>query len=265
MIKIIVLNDDRCLTKDFNNEHGLSLYIKTDEKKILFDSGQTDIYRQNAKKLGVDLDDIDCVVLSHGDYDHSNGLKYLSKKVDLICHPDFIKDRISKRTGKYGGIDESKEEILDKFNLIETKNPYFITNNIVFLGEIPRKTSFEEGRNLPMMVDTGDTYSHLDDSALVIKTDDGIVVVAGCSHSGICNIVTYAQEVTKENKVLAVFGGFHLKDIDDQMLNTIEYMKRLDINNVYLGHCTADAVCGEFAKELKDKAIIISTGETYNL
>ena len=72
------------------SEHGLSLYVEYDNKKILFDASQSDIFLKNAFKLSVDLKKLDAIVLSHGDYDHGNGLKYLKSKTDLICHPDFI-------------------------------------------------------------------------------------------------------------------------------------------------------------------------------
>ncbi len=68
--------------------HGLSLYIEYNGKSILFDAGQTDIFMRNAKKLGINLDNLDAIVLSHGDYDYGNGLKYLDSKTKLICHPD---------------------------------------------------------------------------------------------------------------------------------------------------------------------------------
>ena len=79
MIRIIVLNDNRCNNKNLDYEHGLSLLIEDNNRKVLFDTGQTDIYLQNASKLGMNLDDIDTIILSHGDYDHGNGLKYFNK------------------------------------------------------------------------------------------------------------------------------------------------------------------------------------------
>ena len=76
MLKISVLNDNRCEDKKFECEHGISLFIEYDGKRVLFDCGQTNIFMKNAKKLNIDLDEIDAIVLSHGDYDHGNGLKY---------------------------------------------------------------------------------------------------------------------------------------------------------------------------------------------
>ena len=263
MIKITVLNDNRCSNENLECEHGLSLLIEDNNKKILFDTGQTDIYLKNAHKLGLDLKDVESIVLSHGDYDHGNGLKYFNKKVDLICHPDFTKNRISKRTGKFDGLNESLEEIKNKFKLITTKEPYDVTENIIYLGEIERLNDFEKGKNLPMTDENGETYNHLDDSGVVIKTDNGIIVISGCAHSGICNTIEYAKKITNCNNVLAAIGGFHLKEVDEQTEKTIKYMKDNNVKHILIAHCTSDIVCDKFKKELPDETNVVETGKTY--
>lgn len=262
MIKITVLNDNRCEKENFECEYGLSLYIEYDQKKILFDAGQTDIFLRNAEKLGIDLVDLGAIVLSHGDYDHGNGLKYLNPKtkIKLICHPDFLKNRISKRTGKYDGLNQTKNELSEKFDLVLTKEPYRISENIIFLGEIERKNNFEKGANLPMVDGRGETYAHFDDSGIVLKTPRGIIVISGCAHSGICNTIAYAKEITNTQEVLAVIGGFHLKEINDQTTKTIKYFLENEIKNIYPMHCTSDLVCSEFLKEIPAHIKILSSG-----
>ena len=262
MLKIVVLNDNRCDNDSLKCEHGLSLYMEYNGKKVLFDAGQTDIFIENAKKLNVDLTKLDAIVLSHGDYDHGNGLKYLDVNTDLICHPDFMLTRTSKRTGNYSGLNQTREELQEKFHLIETKQPYSISDEIIFLGEIERKDDVEKGKNLPATDENGNIYQHYDDSGIVIKTKEGIIVISGCSHSGICNTVEYAKKVAGDNRVLAVMGGFHLKEINECTLKTIEYMKNR-VQSVYLAHCTSDLVCQEFEKQIPDKTHIIKTGTTY--
>lgn len=263
MIKIVVLNDNRCNNEKFDFEHGISLYIEAYGKKILFDCGQTDIFIKNAKKLDIDLEKLDVIVLSHGDYDHGNGLKYIDMKKDLICHPDFKLIRISKRTGNDNGLNQTREELIAKFNLIESVKPYDICEEIVFLGQIDRKNNFEQGEKLPAFDEKGDTYKHLDDSGIAIKTEKGLVVISGCSHSGICNTVEYAKKITGDNRVAAVMGGFHLKEVDECTIKTIEYMKQNNVNVIYLAHCTSDIVCKEFLEQMPNKAVIIETGKEY--
>ena len=265
MVRIVALNDNRCSNENFGHEHGISLYIECYGKKILFDCGQTDIFMQNAKKLNIDLEKLDAIVLSHGDFDHGNGLKYLTTKTDLICHPDFELTRISKRTGNNNGLNQTREELAQKFNLIESREPYNISDEIIFLGQIDRENEFERGQNLPAWDENGETYEHLDDSGLVIKTENGLIVLSGCSHSGICNTVEYAKKITGDNRVLAVMGGFHLKAVDECTTKTIEYMKQNNVQMVYLAHCTSDIVCEEFLKQMPGRATIIETGKEYNL
>lgn len=264
MIKITVLNDNRKINDKFQCEHGLSLFIEVKDTKLLLDAGQTSIYKDNSHKLGINLDEINYIVLSHGDYDHGNGLKYFNKKVDLICHPNIINYRKSNRTNNFSGLDLSFDELSEKFNVIQTSEPYWITKEIVFLGEIPRTNNFE-GKNFPMTDEKGNPYQHLDDSGIAIKTENGLVVISGCAHSGICNTIEYAKKITDEENILLVMGGFHLSEADDKTLKTIEYLIENNVQNIMLAHCTSDIVCEEFIKLIPEKTKIIKTGLTYEI
>ena len=265
MVKIYVLDDNRCSDSNFECEHGISLFIECYGKRILFDSAQTDIYIKNAQKLNVDLSHIDAIVLSHGDYDHGNGFKYLDTKTDFICHPDYVIPRVSKRTGNYNGLNQTREQLQERFNLIETKEPYYIDDNIIFLGQIERNNDFETEKNLPAWDTEGNTYQFYDDSGLVINTENGLIVFSGCAHSGICNTIEYAKKLTGNYNVLAVIGGFHLKEVDDQTNKTMEYMKENNVTNILLAHCTSDKVCEEFKNKLPEITTIIETGKIFEL
>ena len=260
-MRITVLNDNRIEDKELKCEHGLSLIIETNDSKILFDAGQSDIFLQNAYKLEESLTDIDAIVLSHGDYDHGNGLKYLNidTRVNLYAHPDIFNYRVSKRTGNYGGLNQTKEEFLEKYNLICSKECVKIGEDVYFLGEIKKYNTFEEG-NLPMLDQDNNEYKHHDDSGIVIKTSKGLVVISGCAHSGICNTVEYAKEVINEDRVFAVIGGFHLKEDNERLRKTIEYFKENNVKKVLLAHCVSDDVCSVFLKELPSETTILKTG-----
>lgn len=265
MVRIVVLNDNRCDNDNYEFEHGISLFIECYEKKVLFDCGQTDIFMKNSKKLNINLNELDAIILSHGDYDHGNGLKYLNVKTDLICHPDFMLTRISRRTGNNNGLNQTKKELAKEFNLIESRKPFYINDEIIFLGQIERNNNFEKGQNLPAFDENGEIYQHLDDSGLVIKTENGLIVISGCSHSGICNTVEYAKKITNENRILAVMGGFHLKEVNECTIKTIDYMKQNNVQKVYLAHCTSDEVCQEFEKRIPYKVKTMKVGEEYIL
>lgn len=246
-MKIAVLNDNRfngkCLC-----EHGLSLFIETDEGlKILFDTGPSDLFLKNAEFLGIDLNGVNCVVLSHGHWDHGNGLGYINGK-ELICHPSCFLKRFRKKDKSYIGLKLSEQEIEKEFQLVRSETPYRISENIFFLGAIPRKNAFESIETPFCLEDGADDFVP-DDSALAITSDLGLIVISGCAHSGICNTVEYAKKVAEENKIYAVVGGFHLKTIDDTTLKTIEYFKMNDVKKVFPCHCVENEVIDYFAKE----------------
>jgi len=127
--------------------------------------------------------------------------------------------------------------IAERFELICTKESYSISKNIVFLGEIPRLNGFESKKTDFIDENLKDDFV-IDDSGLVIKSDDKIVIISGCAHSGICNIIEYAKKITGINRIKAVIGGFHLKDDGFQTKETIKYLKNQDIDQIYPSHCT---------------------------
>ncbi len=260
MIKISVLNDDRCNINKLVNVHGLSLYIETEEISFLFDVGQADCFIKNARQMNIDLSSVKLVVLSHGHYDHTNGLVNVANGTKIICHPNCTVWRKSNRTGEFNGMPLSRDEFTKKFNVKFAKEPYFISKNVVFLGEIERIYDFE-CKKFPSTLIDGSVDTAIDDTGIAIKAKEGLIVVTGCGHSGICNTVEWAKKVTGENKIYAVIGGFHLKNIDEQTIKTIEYLKNINVKNIVLGHCTSDEVCEYFKDKLR-KNINIDVLET---
>lgn len=128
-------------------------------------------------------------------------------------------------------------------------------------GEIARKYPVKLTK---WVLENGQNDEVLDDSGIVINTENGIIVIAGCSHSGICNIVEHAKNITGNSKVLAVIGGFHLRQIDENTNKVISYMKE-NVEEIILAHCTADDVCNKFINDLKDKmnVFVIEVGKKY--
>jgi len=242
-MKIYVLTDNHA-SKDFSAEWGLSLLIKHDYKNILFDFGNSDLFLKNAKKLGIDLSLVNYYILSHGHWDHGDGLAYLKEKKKLICHPSAFIKRYRK-TGAYIGLSFDIEEAKEKFELCLTREPYMISENIIFLGNIPRITEFESQKTNFVKEDGSEDFVN-DDSALAIKSEKGLIVISGCAHSGICNTIEYAREVSNVDRVYAVLGGFHLKGNDELTIKTIKYLKKLNINILRPSHCTQFPALAEF-------------------
>ncbi|MEI7579853.1 MAG: MBL fold metallo-hydrolase [bacterium] len=218
-------------------EWGLSLLIEFNGKRILFDTGITDIYLKNAAVLGIDLENIDAVVLSHHDLDHIGGLKFLQpqEKKLLVTHPRVI-----------ATLKENSSD-LTNYQISASREALEFLPDIYFLGEIPRITNFESGKanNDPMP----------DDTALAIKTKYGVIVITGCSHAGICNICETAKKVSGQN-LYAVIGGFHLLKNDLQLIDqTITYFKAEKPQYICPIHCIGTPALVRFSQELKIKKV----------
>lgn len=252
-MKISVLANDTA-KEGFEAEAGLAFLIENG-KRILFDAGLGEVIFKNAKKLKADLSNIDTIVLSHGHFDHSDGLEAIVEKgikTKLVLHPNAFVKRYIKVEDKYIGMPFIKSEIEEDFEIIEAKEPYKIDENITFLGEIPRRNEFEARRIMGYYFDNErkkDDYVS-DDSALAVKTEKGIVIVTGCSHSGICNIIEHAKTVTGEQKIYAVVGGLHLMDTYENVLRkTIAYLKEQNLEKLLVCHCIDEKAMEEFNNE----------------
>ena len=221
-ITILVENQiSHAAAKTCSAEWGFSAFVEVNGIHILFDTGHTDIYKHNAKNLNIDLQRTDFVVLSHHHWDHAGGLKYheFKDKKKLIIHPDILEKLPDMET----------EKLLADFKITTTKSPLEFSKDIFYLGEIPRKTSFEKGlyKGKPIP----------DDSAIAIKSEHGVIVVTGCSHSGIANICEQAKKVTGQN-LYAVIGGFHLFEKETEAVEgTIAYFKKEHPKYLYPMHC----------------------------
>ena len=249
----VLVDNNTFIDMYYLGEPGVSYYIEDEDIKILFDTGYSNIYIENANKMNIDLNQIDKIVLSHGHNDHTRGLNYLNlnKKVKLICHADCL--NYKEMDGLEIGIELTKEELKEKYNLNLVNEPTKISKNIYYLAEIPKFNDFENRKILGKQFINNEFVNDLvmDDSALVYKCKDGLFIISGCSHSGICNIIEYAKHICKDDRILGVIGGFHLFDVDKQCLNTIEYFKDNQIQNIYPAHCVSLNVKIEMAKQLK--------------
>lgn len=240
-------------------EHGLSYLLEIDGEKILFDTGHSDVFLRNAKTLGIDIqNELKTVVLSHGHWDHGDGLQFIVNK-DLITHPVTFVKRFRKTDHSLVGLSLTKDEIQKKFTLFENINHYQISTNLYFLGEIPRLNDFES-QTTAFEFENGEDDFVLDDSALAAVVNDKLVIITGCSHSGICNICEQAKKVTQISKIKAVIGGFHLKYQSRQTIETIEYFKRNEVEKLYPSHCTELPALTAFYNEFRIKQV--KTGMT---
>ncbi|MBP2636145.1 MAG: beta-lactamase domain protein [Firmicutes bacterium] len=253
MLKLTVLVDNNTIIdRYFYAEPGLSFFLEHDTGKYLFDIGYSDIFVRNATKMSINLLDVDTVVLSHGHNDHTWGLGelvklhsqaqaegYHHKTPALIAHPDAFLDR--NIDGLAIGTMLSSNQLSKTFSLKISKEPVWLTSRLVFLGEVERKNSFEIESAIGKVwrENTWEEDFILDDSALVYMSNNGLVIITGCSHAGICNIIEYAKKVCNQESVYDIIGGFHLLNpSQNKLINTADYFKSCRPHAVYACHCT---------------------------
>ena len=252
-MNLTVLSEMRAMD-GFESEHGLSFLIEVNQLKVLFDTGASDLYKKTAAKLGINLQEVDRIVLSHGHWDHGNGLEYM-EGLPLICHPDCFDKRFRKSGDTYLGLSLSQEEAEEKFELNTFRRPIRLSPHLWFLGEIPRKNDFEAQSTKYRLEDGSDDFI-MDDSGLVVITNKGLVIISGCAHSGICNMIEHARRVTGIFKVAAVLGGFHLRSANNQTRKTIAYLESLEVEQVIPSHCTLDPALGLFRKTFGSQELL---------
>ncbi len=235
-------------------EPAVSYYIEDNDDAILFDTGYSDVFLRNAEKMGIDLNKVSHIVLSHGHNDHSGGLPYLKKegkRFKLIAHPSAFVKR-EDDTGLSIGSPLNEETIRKCFDLSAQEGAYRISEHLLFLGQIRKKLPFEKSYAIGKKYVDGTALEDRieDDSALVYKGKDGLFIITGCSHAGICSIIEQAKEVCGENKILGVIGGFHLFDVDERLHKTIDYFEENGIRSLYPCHCVSLAAKIEMGKRL---------------
>ena len=237
----------------FLAEPALSVLVREDGRRILFDAGYSDAFLKNARQMGHDLLNLDWIVLSHGHFDHTWGLDVLIRhyfeaerskqplsRPRLLAHPEAF---VTKRKGMQPeiGMLLAKDKLNTQFELTLSTEPVWLTEKLVALGQIERVLDFENPPPLgERMEPDGPVPDHMpDDTALAYVSESGLVVISGCAHAGICNTVEQARRVTGVDRVRAVLGGFHLLHADAARLDaTTDYLAGLDLESLHACHCT---------------------------
>ncbi|HMK52161.1 MAG TPA: MBL fold metallo-hydrolase [Thermodesulfobacteriota bacterium] len=232
-------------------EHGFSAFIETDKGNYLFDTGSGHSVIRNSLELNKDLKTIKKIFLSHGHYDHTGGLPEVLKlkgKADIHAHPHVFLDRIhvvkenEKETKKFVGLPYKKKylELLGA-NFILHKDFREVEKGVFLTGEVPRKTSFEKPDPVLLAEIDGkidqDIFS--DDQSLILDTEKGLILVLGCAHSGMINIINYVIDKMGKEKFYAVLGGTHLDFLtQEQLEESIKALKKMKIEKIGVCHCT---------------------------
>jgi len=273
-VRITTLSENTA-TYGFWGEWGLSILVEAGDKKILLDTGPGFSTVHNASLLGIDLTDIDRIVLSHGHADHTGGLLDVLKSTgpkEIVAHPNIWAGKYVSRGGeepRYIGIPFTREELeASGASFILSREPVELSDHIITTGEIPAVNDFEsidpgllakEGEE-----QRGDELA--DDLALIVKTDFGLVVILGCAHRGIINTLHHARILTGEEQVYAVIGGAHLfNSSPERLAMTSAALRDCGVQRLGLSHCTGFAASAYLAQAFGDSFFLNNAGTRFTL
>ena len=261
MIKIYTLSDNynNEYCPDFTTEHGYSLYIEFDGKKILIDTGASDNFLKNAEKMGIDISKIDMAILSHGHRDHTGGLKHLLSQTHC---PIYISENVRDKKFHSCRGDKGLRNIGTDLELLENYSNRFryVAENIFIVPNIALVGNKDFGYPQPY----GNKFLTYEQNGVGLKEDfnheihicflcdDGLVIVSPCSHGGFGNIVSACREFTGVNEVSKYIGGLHIVESDQvasEVADFLDVKSKLAPNaEIITSHCT----CPEAMELIKE-------------
>lgn len=273
MLKITVLSENTVGSLGLAGEWGLSMLLETAGNKILFDTGERGGLLGNAAILGVDLKSVDALIMSHGHYDHSGGMQAflrLRGRLPVYVHPDFFASHYGNpEKPRYAGVPFCKEELTSSgAEFIFTREPMEIVPGVWISGEIPRRTDFEEVDSKLFCLEDGNRVPDAlhDDMSLYCAMPEGLVIILGCAHAGLVNIIKHAQEVTGMDKVYGIIGGTHLGPAPvEQQEATINFLNSLNLQFLAPNHCTGQPLMARLAGIFGERFNFAPTGSSFTL
>lgn len=277
-MKVTVLNENTAGLRGFLAEHGLSLLLEQGERRWLFDTGQSRVFLSNAARMGIDLLHLDGIILSHGHFDHCGGLQYLVEeyqKAGLKLPPVYVRERAfldktalnsDKISYRHIGIPWKKELIASAIHLTRDKEQ--IADQTWLLGNIPYTVGFERRPKL-FFIGEGENpqpdYME-DEQMLLMRTERGLCVFAGCCHAGIMNCLEYIKASFPGEKLYSVFAGMHLSGArEERVLETIDALAQMDLELLIPAHCTGIEAIGRMKARFGAKCILVETGKVFEL
>ena len=242
-MKIKIISENTVHDGGLLAEHGLTIWFEYNGRKYLFDTGQGLVLLHNAEKMGIDFQNLDGVIISHDHDDHAGGLKQVlqhNPKLKVWAHPEII----------------DNHELIKKSSGV--KEPTEIREEIWLTGEIPVGVKIFKKKKYKEAAET--------ENSLYVKSEKGLIVLVGCSHPGIINVLDYIEEITDGEKIYAVIGGMHLINKDKQeLIEIIDRMNESEIEKLYPMHCTGDLAIHEMINKFKGEVLLSAAGKEIEL
>lgn len=255
-------------------EHGFACHLQADQGAYLFDTGGGLALLHNSKLLGIELAQLQGVILSHGHRDHSGGLQQLLEitgAIPIYAHPELFIQRHSSNGGELraASIPWRQAELEQHGGIFQlSAAPQKITPQLTASGEIPRLEAVVGDPNLIVMAADGcqKTDPIADDQSLFISTRQGLVILLGCAHAGLFNIIEHAIAITGQGKIRLLFGGTHLKFCSaQQMETTLDRLQSYQIESIGAAHCTGLQAAQKMAQRFGERFFYASVGTEIDL
>ncbi len=275
--RITILCENRVGRVIGTGEHGFSAFIETDQGNYLFDTGNGHGVVSNSLALNKDLRSLRKTFLSHGHNDHTGGLPEVLKltgKVDVHAHPHIFLDRIAilkgegKETRRFAGLVYKKTylEFLGA-NFILNQEFSEVGKRMFLTGEVPRQTTFEKNDSRLYVEIDGKMVQDvlMDDQSLVLDTGKGLILILGCAHSGMINIIHHVITKTGKQKFNAILGGTHLDFLTpDQLEESVKALKQMEIEKIGVSHCTGMRAAFRLQQEFGDRFVYGCVGTVFD-
>ncbi len=271
-MKLVVLVENHALDPKLKQEHGLSVYVEKDGFRMVYDMGETGLFLENARQLDIDLSDLDAVAFSHNHCDHCGGFLSYAKKgykpVPVYVHKgyfrrkwwDHTKDPMDAATYERGmefigpvmSPDYFYQNGFLKFRMLPD-DVFELAPDIYLLGNFPVDRENEPPHPSSTMEIDPVTFvldDFRDEQICVIRSKKGLIVLSGCAHNGIMNIMTTVAQRFPGEKIHAIFGGTHLVQSEEPRIQkTVDFINAEDLAVAGVCHCTGVAAIAKF-KEL---------------
>ncbi len=268
MIKLTILSENTVTRPGLLAEHGFACWIETDSGHFLFDTGQGFVLKHNADALDIDLSQADGIILSHGHYDHTGALPELlalAPNASVYAHPDFAQAKYSRKRDVPMHAIGAPQMTIPKERFVSTIGHTTQPGGLFITGEIPRITEFEDVGGSFYLDEKGDREDLLlDDQAMFFHTQEGVVILLGCAHSGVVNTIMHVCELAKTSKIHGVIGGMHLCNADDERIaETVRYLQTMNVSLLAPVHCTGFSAVAKLHTQLPDAFHECTVGSSF--